>query len=361
MKAKPTSVVVAMSGGLDSSMGAALLKTAGWEVHGLHFLLPAPALITDARIKAVQRVAEHLQIPFEMIDIREDFERLIIEPFVDAYVQGITPNPCVRCNALVKFECLLRYAKENGIHFIATGHYARLGTGDEDSGVELLRGSDGHKDQSYFLHRLRQAHLSRAVFPLGEITKDEAKYQAREMGLPVHSIPESQEICFIRENDYRLFVETRRGPGVNKIGNIISVDGAKLGEHSGAFRYTIGQRHGLGIASSRPYYVIEVRPETKEVVVARKEALFSRRVEADRFHWIGKMPPERVIEAQAQIRYRHRAAPGSLEVISPDEVRFTFDGLQWAVTPGQALVCYDGDRVIGGGWIKRNTETAIKA
>jgi len=353
MKAKPTSVVVAVSGGLDSSMAAALLKTRGWEVHGLHFLLPAPALITDARIAAAKRIARHLEISLQIIDLRKDFERLIIEPFVDAYVQGITPNPCVRCNALVKFENLLRYAKETGIHFIATGHYARLETGDEGSGVELLRGRDGRKDQSYFLHRLSQAHLSRTVFPLGEITKDEAKYQAREMGLPVHSIPESQEICFIPENEYRLFVETRRGPGVNKSGNIISADGEKLGGHAGAYRYTIGQRQGLGIASSLPYYVKEIRPGANEVVVARKEALFSRRVEAAIFHWIGKMPPERVVEAQAQIRYRHGAAPGSLEVISPDEVRFTFDEPQWAVTPGQALVCYDGERVLGGGWIRR--------
>ena len=353
MKAKPTSVVVAMSGGLDSSMAAALLKSAGWEVHGLHFLLPAPALITNARIMAAKGIALHLEIPLQIIDLKEDFERLIIYPFMDAYLKAMTPNPCVRCNALIKFEYLLRYAEENGIHIIATGHYARLGTGDEGPGVDLLRGRDGRKDQSYFLHRLSQAHLSRAVFPLGEMSKEEAKEQAREMGLPVHSIPESQEICFIPENDYRQFVETRKGPGVNKSGNIISVDGLKLGEHAGAFRYTIGQRQGLGIASSRPYYVKEIRPEANEVVVARKEALFSRRLEAAIFHWIGEIPPETTIKAHAQIRYRHRAAPGRLEVISQDEVTFVFDEPQWAVTPGQALVCYDGDRVIGGGWIKK--------
>jgi tRNA-specific 2-thiouridylase len=361
MKAKSTSVVVAMSGGLDSSMAAALLKSAGWEVHGLHFLLPAPALITDARIKEAERIARHLEISLQIIDLREDFEQRIIDPFVYAYVQGITPNPCVRCNALVKFENLLRYAKENGIHFIATGHYARLETGDEKRGVQLLRGRDVRKDQSYFLHRLAQACLLRSVFPLGEMSKEEVKEQAREMELPAHSIPESQEICFIPGNDYRLFVETRMGPGVSKRGNIISTDGQKLGEHEGAYRYTIGQRQGLGIASSRPYYVKEIRPEANEVVVARKEALFSRRVEAAIFHWIGKMSPGRVIEAQAQIRYRHRAAPGSLEVISPDEVRFTFDEPQWAITPGQSLVCYDGERVLGGGWIKRNAKLRRKA
>ncbi|MCD4717340.1 MAG: tRNA 2-thiouridine(34) synthase MnmA [Desulfobacterales bacterium] len=361
MKTKPTSVVVAMSGGLDSSMAAALLKSAGWEVQGLHFLLPAPASITDARIEEAERIALHLEISLQIIDLRNDFERLIIEPFVGAYFQGITPNPCVSCNALIKFETLLRYAKENGISFIATGHYARLETGDQGRDVKLLRGRDGRKDQSYFLHRLAQVCLLRSVFPLGEMSKEEAKEQALEMGLPVQSIPESQEICFIPGNDYRQFVETRMAPGVNKRGNIISSDGQKLGEHKGVYRYTIGQRQGLGIASSRPYYVKEIRPEANEVVVARKEALFSKRVEAAIFHWIGKMPPERVIEAQAQIRYRHRAAPGSLEVISPDEVRFIFAEPQWAITPGQALVCYDGERVLGGGWIKRNAEGAIKA
>jgi tRNA-uridine 2-sulfurtransferase len=361
MQAKPTSVVVAMSGGLDSSMAAALLKSAGWQVHGLHFLLPAPALITDARIKEAEKIARHLEISLRIIDLRNDFERLIIEPFVGAYFQGITPNPCVSCNALIKFAKLLRYAKENGIHFIATGHYCRLETGDEGREVKLLRGRDNRKDQSYFLHRLEQVCLLRSVFPLGDMSKEEAKEQANKMGLPVPSIPESQEICFIPENDYRLFVETRMGPGVNKRGDIISTEGQKLGEHDGAYRYTIGQRQGLGIASSRPYYVKEIRPEANEVVVARKDALFSRRVEAAIFHWIGKMPSEKVIEVQAQIRYRHRAAPGSMEVISPDEVRFTFDEPQWAVTPGQALVCYDGLRVLGGGWIKRNAECAIKA
>ena len=346
--------MVAMSGGLDSSMAAALLKTTGWEVHGLHFLLPAPALITDARIKETKRIARRLEISLQIMDLRNDFERLIIDPFVDAYLKGMTPNPCVRCNALIKFEYLLRYAKENGIHFVATGHYARLETGDEKRVVRLLRGRDGRKDQSYFLHRIEQVCLLRSVFPLGEMCKEEAKDQACEMGLPVHFSPESQEICFIPENDYRLFVETRMGPGVNKRGNIISSDGQKLGEHAGVYKYTIGQRQGLGIASSRPYYVREIRPEANEVVVARKEALFSRRIESYRFRWIGKMPPERSIKAQAQIRYRHRAASGILEVISKDEVTFVFDEPQWAVTPGQALVCYDGERVLGGGWIKSN-------
>ncbi len=360
MKTKPTSVVVAMSGGLDSSMAAALLKSAGWQVHGLHFLFPASALITDARIREAERIARHLEIPFQIIDLKNDFERMVIEPFVDTYLEAMTPNPCVRCNALVKFKNLLRYAEENGIHFIATGHYARLKTGDEKSGAQLLRGRDGRKDQSYFLHRLKQTCLTKSVFPLGEMSKEGARVQARKMGLPVHSVPESQEICFIPGNDYRLFVETRMGTGVNKRGNIISTDGEKLGEHEGAYRYTIGQRQGLGIASSRPYYVKEIRAGTNEVVVARKEALFSRQVEAAIFHWIGKMPSARVIEAEAQIRYRHRAAPGRLEILSPEEVRFIFEEPQWAVTPGQALVCYDGERVLGGGWIRRNAESTIK-
>jgi len=350
---QPSDIAVALSGGVDSSLAAAVLKTAGWEVHGVHFLLPSPSSVVEDRIEGVTRITEHLHIPLEVIDIRDDFENLVVNPFVDAYLKGLTPNPCVSCNPLIKFERLHRYILENEIHCLATGHYVRLGKGEEEGGIGLWRGRDLRKDQSYFLHRLDQTSLSRAVFPLGEMTKDEVRLRARDMGLPCHSNPESQEICFISGMNYRRFVEQMRGIKVSKNGTIINKEGEVLGEHHGIHGYTIGQRHGLGIASSRPYYVKEIRSEVNQVVVGRKEELFSVNVDAEDFNWIGRPPSKGVFKVQAQIRYRHEAAPGLLEVLSPDEVRFIFDKPQWGVTPGQALACYDGDRLLGGGWIVR--------
>ena len=345
--------MVALSGGVDSAVAAASLKMAGWEVCGLHFILPAPIARTKSRRGKVERLANHLEIPLYVLDLREIFKRQVIDPFVDAYLNGLTPNPCVLCNQVIKFEFLLDYAKQQKIDFIATGHYAKVRKTDENQHLELLRGKDIPKEQSYFLHRLNQCHLSRAILPLGERTKDDVRKQARALGMPVSTILESQEICFIPEKDYRTFVEKKKGQGVNSPGNITDNDGQILGEHAGIFRYTIGQRQGLGIASSRPWYVKEIRPQTKEVVVARRDALYSTRVEAEEFNWIGEVPPTKFVEAQAQIRYRHRSALGRLEVISSDKVKFIFYEPQWAITPGQALVCYEGERVLGGGWVRK--------
>lgn len=351
MPEQPSSVVVALSGGLDSSVSAALLKSAGWEVYGLHFLLPADDSATAARKEAVQKVAAFLKIPIRTVDLREPFNQQIIDPFVDAYLQGRTPNPCVMCNPLIKFEHLLRFAERNDIRCFATGHYVKLRKKKEDSVVELLRGKDERKDQSYFLQRLNQTFLSRAVFPVGDMTKEDAAQKARKMGLPGFSTPESQDICFLPGNDYRLFLEGQRGDEINRRGNILNTQGEIVGEHKGTYRYTIGQRQGLGIASPRPYYVKELRPETNEIIVGRQEALFSRTVQTTSFNWVEDSPFKGEVTAQAQIRYRHSAASGILEVISPDKVKFTFDIPQWAITPGQFLCCYDGDRVIGGGII----------
>ena len=348
---QPSDIAVALSGGVDSSFAAAVLKKAGWEVYGVHFLLPSPSSVADDRIAGVTRVTEYLGIPLEIIDIRDDFEDLVINPFVNAYLKGLTPNPCVGCNPLIKFERLYRYVLEKEIHCLATGHYVRLGK--EEEGMCLLRGKDSTKDQSYFLQRLGQETLSRAVFPLGDMTKNEVRLRARDMGLPCHSNPESQEICFISGMDYRSFVEQRPGVMVRKNGAIVNREGEVLGEHHGIHGYTIGQRHGLGIASPRPYYVKEIRPEVNQVVVGRKEDLFSVTVDAGDFNWIEKIPPKGVFKAQAQIRYRHKAAPGLLEVLSPDEIRFVFEKPQWGLTPGQALACYDGDRLLGGGGIAK--------
>ncbi len=352
MKPRPSTVVVALSGGMDSSLAAALLKQSGWDVRGLHFLLPASPDRIDKRRRLVRKVSDHLGIPCDVLDLSEIFNRKIIKPFTEAYLKGLTPNPCVLCNEVVKFDGLLKFARKQGIHCIATGHYASVKK--SSMGVyELWRGPDKNKEQSYFLHRLTQAHLSRTLFPLADLTKKAARELGDRLGLPNASEPESQEVCFIPGNDYRLFMEKRAGRPIMKKGDIVDREGHKVGEHLGTYRYTIGQRHGLGIASSRPYYVIGIRPKENLIIVGRKENLFSHRVEADDFRWMDGEPPARDLHALAQIRYRHRPAPGRLTVLPPDRVRFEFDEPQSAVTPGQALVCYEGERVLGGGWIRK--------
>lgn len=347
---KPSSVVVAMSGGIDSSLAAALLKEQGWEVHGIHLSLPSDGNAREQKLRAVERVAEHLGVQLGVVDVREDFKESVIQPFVAGYLSGRTPNPCVVCNPEVKFASLRRWADQHGVSFTATGHYALI-RGWEGPGWALFRGMDAKKEQSYFLHRLGQRDLRRAVFPLGGLTKDETRAMAESRGLPNASAPESQEICFLAGEDYRDFLGNREAAAVPEGGDIVDSSGRKLGEHRGILHYTIGQRRGLKIASDRPYYVIALRPESGEVVVGRREDLFTRRVEAESFTWPSGCPDGEAFRATAQIRYRHAASPGRLELIAAGRVRFVFDEPQPAVTPGQALVCYDGDRVMGGGWI----------
>jgi tRNA-specific 2-thiouridylase len=337
MTAHASRVLVALSGGVDSSLAAALLINAGYEVEGLHLLLPQATPAREAKKHMVQKIAEHLHIPLSCVDLEEEFNQRVIEPFIDSYLTGSTPNPCVLCNQVIKFDQLLRHAERGGIKYIATGHYATIKEGGD----------------SYFLHRLSQSHLSRTIFPLGGFMKREARHLALAMGLPTRSEPESQEICFVPENDYRLFIEDRKGFGMRKRGDIINSDGQIVGSHFGTHRYTIGQRHGLGIASSRPYYVMEIRPEENQVLVGRKEELFSDSVDADYFTWLEGPPVKESMRVLAQIRYRHEPAPGRLEIMDSERVRLTFDEPQWAITPGQALVCYEGGRVLGGGWIER--------
>ena len=349
---KPLSVVVALSGGVDSSLAAALLKEQGWRVEGVHFLLPATPEKREERKRSVFRIGESLGIGISFLDLEAEFVRSVQEPFVESYYKGFTPNPCVICNHLIKFDHLVQHADARGFDYIATGHYARIRR-PEASLNELWRGQDKAKEQSYFLHRLDQTHLTKTVFPLGNLTKRESRGLARLRNLPSKEEPESQEICFIPDGNYREFVESRSGPCLLKKGEILDSEGHRVGEHQGVYRYTIGQRHGLGIASPRPYYVKSIDPLKNLLVVGRKEELFSRDVEAEACHWIQGNPPKDGQELLAQIRYRHEAAAGRLEFHRPDQVRFRFHDPQWAITPGQALVLYDGDRVLGGGWITR--------
>ena len=350
MNHQPSEAAVALSGGVDCSMAAHLLKEAGWKIHGVHFELPSLSHDQEEKTRKVNTVAEFLNIPLQVIDIKEHFTDLVMTPFIQNYMKGLTPNPCISCNPLVKFAGLYRFIHENQLEYLATGHYARLHNNLNNSRTSLFRGRDHKKDQSYFLHRLGQQVLSRSLFPLGEMTKDEILTRAVALGLPSCKSKESQEICFLGTLDYRVFLEQQTGIRAEQ-GLIVNREEGILGEHKGVHRFTVGQRHGLGIASSRPYYVKEIRAPENKIVVARKEDLYSRTVYAEDFHWLEYPSEKNCIEVLAQIRYRHKAASGLLEILSPSQVRFTFHDPQWAVTPGQSLVCYHGDQVLGGGVI----------
>jgi tRNA-specific 2-thiouridylase len=346
-------VAVAISGGIDSACAAAILKEDGWEVVGIHLVLPLPLKQREEKLRRTSLVSDELDIAVYPLDVRNFFQKRVIDYFINAYYLGLTPNPCVVCNHMVKFERIISWMNGKGINFIATGHYARLRRSSDLSYIDLLKGEDKQKDQSYFLHRLGQSHLSKTLFPLGGMTKAEIYKEAEERGLSALMHPESQEICFIPDNNYRSFFKRRNDTSMLSGGNIIDLEGNVLGVHSGIYAYTIGQRQGLGIAAKEPLYVCQIKPETNTIVVGPKKALFSSSLTAVDFNWIGIRRVEKTLRVRAQIRYRHEPADGTLTIISPDIVHFEFDRPQWAITPGQAFVCYEGERVLGGGWIKK--------
>ncbi len=340
-------------------MAAYLLKEAGWKVNGVHFKVPCLSLEQEEKINAAESIARFLRIPFHVIDISDDFSNEVINPFVRDYLNGLTPNPCITCNPRIKFASLYHFIQVNEISCMATGHYARLARESDRSPVALFRGRDRKKDQSYFLHRLDREILHRTLFPLGNMTKEEVFAHAGSIKLPSCENKESQEICFLGSLDYRVFLEQKAGENAQREGVIVNREGDIVGKHKGVYRYTVGQRHGLGIASSMPYYVKEIRASENKIVVDRREELYSKIVNAEQFKWLDHAPKENCIEVLAQIRYRHRAAPGLLEILSPSQVRLTFRDPQWAVTPGQSLVCYQGEQVLGGGFITGDEEVSI--
>lgn len=360
-----TSVLVAMSGGVDSSVTAILMHEAGHRVLGInmrthHWGDEVPVALKfrsccspdDAR-DARACAATH-ELPFYVLDVEKEFKSTVIENFIDEYLHGRTPNPCIHCNRHVKLGLLLDKAELYGCDYVATGHFAIVEHSDHYGRWILRRGRDANKDQTYYLFDLTQRQLARLLMPLGPHTKSEVREMARRFGLPVHDKPESQEICFVPENNYRKFLERTLPAGHAALlpGDIVDREGRVIGRHQGYAGYTIGQRRGLGISSEEPLYVVEIRPEKNQVVVGRKEDVMGRTLVAENCNWVALDGLREPWRCTAQIRYRHEAAECSVEPIDGGAIRVVFDEPQSAITPGQALVLYEGDVVLGGGWIK---------
>ncbi|MGC8641155.1 MAG: tRNA 2-thiouridine(34) synthase MnmA, partial [Isosphaeraceae bacterium] len=296
-----------------------------------------------------RRVANRLDIPFYALNFERDFDR-IKDYFVDEYTAGRTPNPCAMCNIWLKFGKLWGYGKQVGADFVATGHYARIAQAD-DGTLRVARAVDRSKDQSYVLFGLCPQLLPHVLFPVGDYAKAEIRAIAREQGLPVHDKPESQEICFVPDDDYLTFVRQRR-PEHDSSGPIVDEDGQVVGTHQGIEGFTIGQRRGLGIALGEPRYVVQIEPLTRTVTIGRRESLERAGLEAGRFNWQGPEPREPV-RCMAQIRSRHEAVPAMVEPLPDGRARVFFDSPQSAVTPGQVVTVYQNSLVLGGGWIER--------
>ncbi len=372
-----------MSGGVDSSSAAVLLKDGGYDVVGCAMQLwdyrrnptrgGEPQFgrccslddVYDAR-----RVAEHLGFPFYVLNLEKQFERQVIEPFIGSYLAGLTPIPCVLCNTFLKFDKLLLFARQIGIEKVATGHYARV-RHDPGDGYGLLRGQDARKDQSYYLFELSQEQLSHILFPVGDYAKPSIRQIAQSHGLLTAAKHDSQEICFVPDRDYAGFIRRHAGEISEEFlpvlqdrqspGPILFKDGTQLGSHNGIFQFTVGQRRGLRVAHPRPLYVLRLDPAQNTVVVGYKEDLYSDGLVAERVNWISDRLPDGPVSTQVKIRANHEAAAAQvcLEPAADSEdqkpaiqATVLFCEPQMSVTPGQAAVFYDGDRVLGGGWIR---------
>ena len=373
-----TTIAVAMSGGVDSSTAAAILAREGdssaaprnavvgltlqlWDqtrLAGKHGIPDAPKAGRCCSIDDVydaRRVAEHLEIPYYVVNQEERFERDVVRPFVDEYLAGRTPIPCSLCNNHIKFDQLLRTARNIGAERIATGHYA-VNEFDEKRGRWILkRPADRAKDQTYFLFGLTQEQLARTLFPLGHMTKPEVREAARKHGLMLAEKPDSQEICFVPGGDYKQFIaaylEEQGEAAPEMAGELVAASGEVIGRHAGIHNFTVGQRKGLGVASASPLYVINIDPASHRVTVGADAELATRSLRARQLNWISIAELKEPMRVKVKIRHRHEPAWATLEPGGADEAIATFDEPQRAVTPGQAAVFYDGDEVVGGGWI----------
>jgi tRNA-specific 2-thiouridylase len=376
-----TTIAVAMSGGVDSSAVAAMLRADGRNVIGLtmqlwnqrrlagHAGMPESVQGRCCSIDDVydaRRVAETLGIPYYVVNHEERFERDVVRPFVEEYLAGRTPIPCSLCNNHLKFDQLLIVARQIGADYVATGHYAQVAFDEQRNRWLLKRPADRSKDQTYFLFGLTQEQLSRTLFPLGGMTKPEVRELARQHGLLIAEKPDSQEICFVPGGDYKRFLEaylTEQGSapagtsgdaisGEMLAGEMVTTDGKVIGEHAGVHNFTVGQRKGLGIATGSPLYVIQIKNDTRQVVVGDNEELYSRTLRARRVNLISTDELREPMRVAVKIRHKHQPAPAIMESAGTEEILVTFDEPQRAITPGQAAVFYDGDIVVGGGWIE---------
>jgi len=350
-----------MSGGVDSSLAAALLLEQGFEVIGITmdlYSLPPDACL-DPHLKSccgieaahnAAKVAKTLGIEHFLLDFKPEFQEKVVVDFCAEYSQGHTPNPCIRCNEQIKFQTFWEKAANFKPDFMATGHHARIGSAAVSDRRLLLKGQDAGKDQSYFLYTLTQEQLARTLFPIGEMTKAEVRKKARRFGLPVAGRPESQEICFIPDNNYIGFLE-KHVPEAFSPGPIVDVEGHVLGEHGGILRFTIGQRRGLGIAAPHPLYVLEIRTKDNTIVVGENHHLDQAQLKARQLNWISKPSLEEPCELEVRIRYKHKETLALVSPCGADCVTVEFKPPQRAITPGQSVVFYQEDVVVGGGII----------
>src|SRR6185437_11828500 len=363
-------IAVAMSGGVDSSTVAAMLRAEGRNVVGLTMQLWNQRRLAGREgmpeavagrwcslddVYDARRVAETIGIPYYVVNHEDRFERDVVRPFVKEYLSGRTPIPCSLCNNHLKFDQLLTVARQIGADSVATGHYARVEFDHSNERWLLKRPTDRSKDQTYFLFGLTQEQLSRTLFPLGGMTKPEVRELARKYGLALAEKPDSQEICFVPGGDYKNFLDAYLAEQgelfPETAGELVTTDGRIIGEHSGIHNFTVGQRKGLGVATGSPLYVLQIKGDTRQVVVGDQANLYSRTMVTRKNNLISIEDLYQPMRVSVKIRHRHEASPATIEKTGDDEIRVTFDDPQRAITPGQAAVFYDGDVVVGGGWI----------
>lgn len=352
-------VVVGMSGGVDSSVAAYLLKQQGYEVIGVTMQIwqDAERIVEEenggccglSAVEDARRVAAQLEIPYYVMNFKDSFQKNVVDYFVEEYLNGRTPNPCIACNRYVKWESLLQRSLSIGADYIATGHYARI-VKLPNGRYTLRRSATLAKDQTYALYNLTQEQLQRTLMPVGEYSKEEIRKIAEDIQLQVANKPDSQDICFVPDGDYAGFIEKTAGKQLQK-GNFVTVDGTVLGEHKGIIHYTVGQRKGLGLALGYPAFVLEIRPETNEVVIGTHEESMAKSLRAGNLNFMSIEDLTEPLRVFTKIRYNHRGVWATIEKTGEDEILCTFEEPQRAVTPGQAVVFYDGEYVLGGGTI----------